>query len=68
MGEEKKKPEQGSRFCPYCDEEICDEEIVETTSPFCQPCEVTVFYCPQCREPVPPDNRVCPHCGTKIKG
>jgi len=63
MGEEKKSTEKVRRFCPYC-----DEEIAETSFPYCQACEVTVFYCPNCRKPVPSDNRICPHCGAEIKG
>ncbi len=55
--------EEKRRFCPYC-----DEEIAEVSFPYCNACEVTVFSCPKCREPVPRDNKVCPHCGTEIRG
>ncbi len=61
MTEQKEKG--GSRFCPYC-----DEEIVESDSSSCKPCGVSVFYCPQCRKPLSRENRTCPHCGTKIRG
>jgi len=61
--DEKKKAEKVRRFCPYC-----DEEIAEAAFPYCQACEVTVFYCPRCRQPLPRDNRVCPHCGAEVKG
>ncbi|MFC1894260.1 zinc ribbon domain-containing protein [Chloroflexota bacterium] len=63
MAEEPKKAEKERRFCPYC-----DEEIAEVSFPYCGSCEVTVFYCPQCREPLPRDRRVCPHCGAEIRG
>ncbi len=55
--EEKEQP-----FCPFC-----DEEMVATSLSYCQACQITIFYCPECREPVPRDNRVCPHCGAEIK-
>jgi len=55
--------EKGERpFCPFC-----DEEIVETSLSYCQACQVTIFYCPECRKPLSRDNKVCPHCGTEIK-
>ena len=62
MGAES-EPGKKPCFCPYC-----DEEIAEASFPYCGACEVTVFYCPKCRKPVPRDNRVCPHCGAEIKG
>ena len=62
MGTEREK-EEVHRFCPYC-----DEEIMVADFPYCQACGVTIFYCPICRESVPRDNRVCPHCGAEIKG
>ena len=57
------KEKREHRFCPYC-----DEEMVESDLPYCQLCGVSVFYCPGCSKPVGRDNRVCPHCGTEIKG
>ena len=59
----KQKAEKKRLFCPYC-----DEEIAEVPFPYCKACEVTVFYCPQCRKPLPRGNKVCPHCGAEIKG
>ena len=50
-------------FCPYCDEEIMKADL-----PFCQVCGVEVFYCPECRKPLPRDKRECPHCGAAIRG
>jgi predicted amidophosphoribosyltransferase len=49
--------------CPYC-----DEEIVEADFPYCQACQVTIFYCPKCRKPLPRENMICPHCGAEIRG
>ncbi len=60
--EDKNKSVKEHRFCPYC-----DEEIAETPFPSCQACGVTIFYCPKCREPLSPENRVCPHCGVDIR-
>ena len=61
MTEQEEKRER--LFCPYCDAEMTVEDL-----PLCQACGVSVFLCPQCRQPVARDNRVCPHCGTEIKG
>ncbi len=60
---DERKPAEERRSCPYC-----DEEIAGVSSPYCQACGVTIFYCPKCRKSVPRDNRVCPHCGAEIKG
>ncbi len=57
------KLEANHRFCPYC-----DEAVAEISWPHCHTCEVTVFYCPKCRKPVPRDNKICPDCGAEIKG
>ena len=61
--EAERKAEKERRFCPYC-----DEELAEASFPYCQACEVTVFYCPKCRKPVPRDKKVCPNCSANIKG
>lgn len=58
----KSEREKQPLFCPYC-----EEEIISASLPYCQACKITVFYCPQCRQAVPRDKRVCPHCGTEIK-
>ena len=62
MGAER-EAEKGRCFCPYC-----DTEIIMAKFPYCQVCRVTIFYCPECRKPLPRENRVCPHCGAEIKG
>jgi len=63
MVAEKRNEEKEHRFCPYC-----DGEIAEVQWPYCGACEVEVFYCPECREPVARDKRQCPNCGATIKG
>ena len=63
MGADENKVEKEYRCCPYC-----DEEIAEVSFPHCQACGVTVFYCPECRKPLPRDKKVCPNCGAEIKG
>jgi len=50
-------------FCPYC-----DEEMMAPDGAYCQTCGIVVFYCPQCRKPVPRDKAECPHCGAEMKG
>lgn len=57
------KGERERCLCPYCDEEIMAADL-----PNCQVCGITTFYCPKCLKPLPRDNKVCPHCGAKIKG
>jgi hypothetical protein len=61
MGAER-KPEKEHCCCPYC-----DVEIMEVLFPYCRACGVTIFYCPECRKPLPRENRICPHCGAEIK-
>ncbi len=63
MTGEERKTEKEHRFCPYC-----DEEVAEASVSYCQTCQVTIFYCPKCRKPVPRQKRICPHCGAEIKG
>ena len=57
------KAEKKHLFCPYC-----DEEIAEASWPYCNACQVTIFYCPKCKESLPRDYDVCPRCGANIKG
>ncbi|MFC2047203.1 zinc-ribbon domain-containing protein [Chloroflexota bacterium] len=58
-----RKPGGKRCFCPYC-----DAEIAEALWPYCDACEITVFYCPKCRESIPRDSKTCPHCGAEIRG
>ena len=50
-------------YCPYC-----DAELTSTDLPLCQACKVSIFYCSECKKPVPRENRVCIYCGAEIKG
>ncbi len=59
---EKNKPAKKSNCCPYC-----DEEIAEAASLYCKACQVEIFYCPKCQQPVSRDKQVCPHCGADIR-
>jgi predicted amidophosphoribosyltransferase len=59
----KRKVKKEHLSCPYC-----DREIMQANFPYCQACQVTIFYCPGCGKPVPRDKRLCPHCGAEIKG
>jgi len=61
MAEQKERREHC--LCPYCNEEIMKADL-----PFCQACGITIFYCPKCRKSLPRENKVCPHCGTEIRG
>ena len=61
--EERPSVEKKVLCCPYC-----DENIAEAPVPYCQACEVKVFYCPQCRQPTSRENKVCPDCGADIPG
>ncbi len=59
----KRKQIKEPRYCPYC-----DAEIAEAAFPYCEACEVEIFACPKCQQPVPRDKQVCPHCGADIRG
>jgi len=63
MNENTEKAEKKRLSCPYC-----DKEIAELQYPYCQACEVEIFYCPECRKPLPRDKKTCPGCGAEIKG
>ncbi len=58
----KREPVKQPRYCPYC-----DAEIAEAAFPYCQACEVEIFYCPECQKPLSRDNEVCPNCGANIR-
>ena len=57
------KEESKRVSCPYC-----DADMTALDGAYCQMCGITVFYCPQCRKPVPRDKKKCPYCGAEIKG
>ncbi len=58
QSEDKKKPD----VCPYC-----EEEVLDTKSPFCQPCQVDFTCCSGCGKLLGKSVKVCPHCGTETK-
>lgn len=43
--------------CPYCDAPI------KVESPFCQPCNVELRFCPHCGQAIPKQTERCPKCG-----
>lgn len=63
MSEKAGKSEKQRLYCPYC-----DQDIAELQYPYCQACEIEVFYCPKCHKTVPRENRFCTECGAEIKG
>jgi predicted amidophosphoribosyltransferase len=64
MKEAKRKLEEkkDQLWCPYC-----EDEIVNSQSPVCQPCKVETFNCPHCGKPVPRLKKICPSCGSTMK-
>ncbi len=48
--------------CPYC-----EHETEPTKPPYCQPCGVTLLYCPKCRTAVARESTACPKCGGKLE-
>ncbi len=58
----KRNPIKALRSCPYC-----DEEIAEAAFPYCEACAIEIFCCPECQQPVPRDEQVCPNCGADIR-
>ncbi len=53
---------QGKCFCPYC-----EEELVISALPYCQPCGVTLRYCIKCQIVVVREATVCPQCGDELE-
>ncbi len=49
-------------YCPYC-----DEEIVTSSFPYCQPCQVELRYCLRCNIVVERKARLCPQCGQPVE-
>jgi len=55
--------EQGNQcYCPYCEEEMQTSDLS-----YCKSCNVTLNYCPECREPVSRELTVCPKCGSGVQ-
>lgn len=59
--EEKEKEGKGC-FCPYC-----DEELVMSALPYCQPCGIALRYCRNCQIAVVREAEVCPQCGGELE-
>ena len=60
----REEPEEKQKrcFCPYC-----EEEIITSALPYCQPCGITLRYCPNCQIAVVREAGVCPQCGGKLE-
>jgi len=59
---EQPKEKERMCFCPYC-----EEELVISLAPYCQPCEVTLRYCIRCHIVVVREAKVCPQCGQPLE-
>ena len=59
---EEPKEKQEKCFCPYC-----EEKMVISTLPYCQPCDVTLHYCIKCQIAVTREAEACPQCGGKLE-
>ena len=59
---EESKEKERKCFCPYC-----EEELVISALPYCQPCGVTLRYCVRCQIAVVRAARVCPQCGGELE-
>lgn len=62
LGKEKRLEPREQAWCPYCDEEVADSQL-----PYCQPCKVTTFHCPECGHKAPREEKICPSCGAIMK-
>jgi hypothetical protein len=58
----KREEKKEQRWCPYCDDAIVNSQL-----PICQPCRVETFNCPDCGTQVPRTKKVCPKCGSSLK-
>jgi len=58
----KREEKEQDVWCPYCDDELVNSQL-----PYCQPCKLTVFHCPGCGKVVPRRKKICPECGAKMK-
>ena len=59
---EEPKEKQRRCFCPYC-----EEELIISVLPYCQPCAVTLRYCMRCQIAVVREATVCPRCGGELE-
>ena len=59
---EEPKSKEKKCFCPYC-----EEELVISVLPYCQPCAVTLRYCIRCQIAVVREAMVCPQCGGELE-
>ena len=59
---EEPKEKQKKCFCPYC-----EEELIISLLPYCQPCVVTLRYCIRCQIAVVREATVCPRCGGELE-
>lgn len=58
----KRVEEKNQSWCPYCEDEIAGSQL-----PFCQPCKLETFNCPNCGTAVPRMKKICPSCGSSMK-
>jgi len=49
-------------FCPYC-----EEELMISLAPYCQPCSVILRYCVRCHIVVVREAKVCSQCGQPLE-
>jgi hypothetical protein len=62
VSSKKPKEKEGRCFCPYC-----DEELLTSPAPYCQPCQVELRYCLKCNIVVERTAKVCPQCGQTLE-
>ncbi len=61
-GKQKRQDRKTEEWCPFC-----EDELVRSQMPYCQPCKLTEFNCPECGRAVAREEDICPHCGFNIK-
>lgn len=49
-------------WCPYCEDELAKSQL-----PYCQPCKLETFNCPNCGTAVSRKVKTCPSCGASMK-
>lgn len=52
-----KEPKAGKCLCPFCDSEL------DVAVSFCQVCQATILYCPDCGISLERGKTRCPRCG-----